>query len=167
MPYKQYNSKGQLHGTCQFKAWAILYDNGEPISIALDDGTVIKIDKNTEITNYKIVFRNDAGKTHREDGPALIYADGHKAWYISGQRHREDGPAFIRSNGNKEWYINGQRHREDGPAFIGTNGDKAWWVNGNRYGYGEEPPKEYLQALVDQGVIKHVDAFKRGSDNVV
>ena len=33
------------------------------------------------------------------------------------------------------------------------------------YGDTEEPPEEYLQALVDQGYITHVDAFVRGSDN--
>ena len=115
----QYNSKGQYHGACQFEAWTALYDNGEPISIALDDGTVIKSDKNTEITNEYIAFRNDFGHNHREDGP----------------------------------------------AFIGSSGYKAWFINGKRYGYGEEPPEEYLQALVGQDIIKHVDAFVRGSDN--
>ena len=121
MSYVQYNSKGQYHGTFQFKIYSMFYDNGIPISATLDDGTVVKPNKNTEITNEYIVFRNDAGKIHREDGPAVIW----------------------------------------------SNGDKLWCINGNRYGEGkgEEPPKEYLQALVDQGVIKHVDAFVRGSDD--
>ena len=138
----QYNSKGQYHGACQFEAWTALYDNGEPISIALDDGTVIKSDKNTEITNEYIAFRNDFG-----------------------HNHREDGPAFIGSSGYKAWFINGKRHREDGPAIIGSNGHKAWYINGKYYGDTEEPPEEYLQALVDQGIIQHVDAFVRGSDD--
>ena len=184
----QYNSKGLFHGTCQFKIYSMLYDNGVPISATLDDGTVVKPDKNTIITNYKILFRNDAGQTHREDGPALIYPNGYKAWWINGQRHREDGPAIIYADGHKAWWINGQRHKIDGPAFIGTNGSKAWWINGKKhredgpaiigtngdkawrindqyYGKGEEPPEEYLQALVSKGVIKHPNAFKRGSDD--
>ena len=138
----QYNSKGQLHGTCQFEAWTVLYDNGVPISVTLNDGTVIKPDKNTEITNEYIVFRNDAGVLHREDGPAIIDADGYKAWRINGGFHREDGPAIIYPDGYKEWYINDMY-----------------------YGDTEEPPEEYLQYLVDQGIIQHVDAFVRGSDN--
>ena len=142
MSYVQYNSKGQLHGTCQFEAWTALYDNGIPLSVTLDDGTVIKSDKNTEITNYVILFRNDAGLYHREDGPAFIWPDGYK-----------------------EWWINGKSHREDGPAVIWSNGDKEWWINGQYYGDSDEPPERYLQALVDQGVIKHPNAFKRGSDD--
>ena len=188
MTFIQYNSKGQYHGTCQFKAWSILYDNGVPLSVTLDDGTVIKPDKNTEITNEYIVFKNDNGKTHREDGPAIIGTNGYKEWYISGKKHRVDGPAIIWSNGDKSWWLNGKTHRadgpaviwsdgskswwlngkthrEDGPAYIWSDGSKAWYINGMHYGKGEEPPKEYLQALVDQGYIKHVDDFVRGSDD--
>jgi hypothetical protein len=28
------------------------------------------------------------------------------AWYVNGERHREDGPATIYENGDKEWWIN-------------------------------------------------------------
>ena len=55
------------------------------------------------------------GKRHREDGPAIEYANGNKVWYINDKLHREDGPAVEYANGDKEWYINGKRHREDGP----------------------------------------------------
>ena len=47
-------------------------------------------------------------KLHREDGPAVEYADGNKFWYLNGKRHREDGPAIERHNGTKEWYLNGK-----------------------------------------------------------
>ena len=43
---------------------------------------------------------------HREDGPAIEYASGYKAWYINGERHREDGPAIEWASGNKGWYLN-------------------------------------------------------------
>jgi hypothetical protein len=33
------------------------------------------------------------GKLHREDGPAVEYADGSKKWYLNGKLHREGGPA--------------------------------------------------------------------------
>ena len=42
--------------------------------------------------------------------------DGNKEWRVDGVLHREDGPAVEYANGDKEWYFNGKRHREDGPA---------------------------------------------------
>ena len=66
---------------------------------------------------------------HREDGPAVEYADGYKAWYIDGKYHREDGPA-IDAGGCKAWWIDGKRHREDGPAIEYANGGKSWFING-------------------------------------
>lgn len=30
-----------------------------------------------------------------------------KAWYINGKFHREDGPAVIYADGSKYWYIDG------------------------------------------------------------
>ena len=48
------------------------------------------------------------GKYHRENGPAVEWADGTKAWYLNNKLHREDGPAVERANGGKEWYLNGE-----------------------------------------------------------
>ena len=73
-------------------------------------------------------FKN--GKHHREDGPAIIFPDGHKEWYWKGKLHREDGPAKITTNGTKRWYRNGQPHREDGPAVIYPGGSEEWFKNG-------------------------------------
>ena len=66
---------------------------------------------------------------HREDGPAIEYASGFKAWYINDKLHREDGPAQEWADGDKTWYINGKLHREDGPAVEYSNGTKAWYLN--------------------------------------
>jgi hypothetical protein len=73
------------------------------------------------------------GMRHREDGPAIEGADGYKEWYLNGNLHREDGPAIEGADGYKEWYLNGNLHREDGPAVEGADGYKAWWVNGKRH----------------------------------
>ena len=74
------------------------------------------------------------GKLHREDGPAVEWAnDGNKYWYQNGKRHRTDGPAIEDADGTKEWYINGVLHRTDGPAIEDPNGHKEWWVNGKRH----------------------------------
>jgi len=45
---------------------------------------------------------------HREDGPAIEYADGGKCWYTNGKRHREDGPAIEYADGDKSWYLNNE-----------------------------------------------------------
>lgn len=79
------------------------------------------------------------GKLHREDGPAVEYANGEKCWYLNGKRHREDGPAIEYVNGDRKWYLNGNLHREDGTAVEYANGDKYWYLNG----------KELTEAEVD------------------
>ena len=73
---------------------------------------------------------NEQGQLHRENGPAIEWAEGIKSWYINGQRHREDGPAIEWASGDKYWYINDQRHRENGPAIEYASGDKYWYLNG-------------------------------------
>ena len=67
---------------------------------------------------------------HREDGPAIEWADGGKEWLLNGKLHREDGPAIEWSCGRKEWYLNGKLHREDGPAIEWADGNKTWYLNG-------------------------------------
>jgi len=62
-----------------------------------------------------------------------VYQCGHKVWYLNGKQHREDGPAVEWADGSKEWYLNGEIHREDGPAVEYANGDKSWYLNGKCY----------------------------------
>jgi len=45
---------------------------------------------------------------HKNDGPAVEYADGTKYWYQDGLRHRLDGPAVERVDGTKSYYLNGR-----------------------------------------------------------
>jgi hypothetical protein len=75
---------------------------------------------------------NDNGQLHRDDGPAVEYANGSRLWYINGKVHRKDGPAQENSEVNR-WYINGKLHREDGPAIIFFNGNKFWCINGEKH----------------------------------
>jgi hypothetical protein len=72
------------------------------------------------------------GKRHRENGPAIEWADGSNEWLLKGKLHREDGPA-LNMDGRKEWWLNGKPHREDGPAVEWPNGPKEWWLNGEQY----------------------------------
>jgi len=67
-------------------------------------------------------------------GP-YIHIDKHGSKYYYKDKamtifHREDGPAVEFANGSKSWYINDKRHREDGPAIEWSDGDKEWWING-------------------------------------
>ena len=73
------------------------------------------------------------GELHREDGPAVEWANGSKQWYLNGNRHRENGPAVEWFNGFKSWWLNGNRHRVDGPAVEWTDGIREWWLNGKEY----------------------------------
>jgi len=34
--------------------------------------------------------------------------EGTKRWYLNGKLHREDGPAVEYANGGKFWYLNGK-----------------------------------------------------------
>jgi len=67
---------------------------------------------------------------HREDGPAVEFANGGKHWWINNKRHREDGPAVEFADGSKGWWIDGECHREDGPAVEYSDGEKEYWING-------------------------------------
>ena len=73
------------------------------------------------------------GNLHREDGPAIEYADGARWWYLNGNLHREDGPAIEYADGTRCWYLNGKRHREDGPAIEYAYGTRFWYLNGEQY----------------------------------
>ena len=50
---------------------------------------------------------NDQSQVHRDDGPAIVRADGRKDWFVNGLRHRLDGPAIDYGHGRKEWFIDG------------------------------------------------------------
>jgi len=73
----------------------------------------IKESGNKESDNKAYYSDREMTKLHREDGPAIEYADGSKAWYLNGERHREDGPAVEGNSRYKAWYINGEQLSED------------------------------------------------------
>jgi hypothetical protein len=41
------------------------------------------------------------------------YSKGTKAWYLDGEFHREDGPAIVYFNGNKDWFLYGRSLDKD------------------------------------------------------
>ena len=73
-----------------------------------------------EVTDKATKWYNESNQLHREDGPAIKYANGSKFYFINGKLHREDGPAVkyeIGSsgyeNGDKLYYINGKLLTEE------------------------------------------------------
>lgn len=83
-----------------------------------------------------IIWRDEAGKLHNENGPAAEYPNGMREWWIHGEKHRVGGPATIDYYGNKQWRQKGILHRVDGPAVERVDGTKEWWVNGSRHRVG-------------------------------
>lgn len=96
---------------------------------------------------------------HREDGPAMIRADGFTAWYLFDKLHRVGGPAVTNPDGSYEYFVHSERHREDGPAVINSSGTKEWWVNGLRHRLDgpaiEYPGGEY--AWFKTGILHRTD----------
>jgi len=97
------------------------------------------------------------GKLHREDGPAIEYANGDKLWLLNGEYHRVDGPAVEYADGHKTWWLNGERHRVDGPAIEYVNGDKSWYLNGEKL---TESQFNALQKTSCNGKVVEIDGVK-------
>ena len=102
-------------------------------SVKKDQSETHKTDSDSPVKSvdkYGTIRWEKDGRFHREDGPAIEYADGTKEWCKNGKLHREDGPAIERYDGTKAWYRNGRLHRNDGPAVEFPDGSKEWWIKG-------------------------------------
>lgn len=69
-----------------------------------------------------ICFRDEAGELHRLDGPAVIYVDGSREYWVHGKLHREDGPAVTYLGGTEKWYWHGKRVSEPEHAQLRNSG---------------------------------------------
>jgi hypothetical protein len=52
------------------------------------------------------VWKNEKGHLHRTDGPARVWANRDKEWWLNGKVHRLDGPASVLVTGVKFWFVN-------------------------------------------------------------
>jgi hypothetical protein len=82
--------------------------------------------------------------------------DKTKWWYLKGKFHREDGPAVEWANGSKAWYLKGELHREDGPAIEYANGTKYWFLNGNELTEEEFSARKRKTIVIDGVTYKLV-----------
>ncbi len=86
-------------------------------------------------------YRDDDGKLHKDDGPAIIqYKDGeivNEEWWHHGKLHRQNNPARIQYHKGdvilQMWYQHNLLHREKGPADITLSNGKVttekWYQN--------------------------------------
>jgi len=77
---------------------------------------------------------------------------GNIEWFLYRERHREDGPAIEYADGDKEWYLNDGLHREDGPAVEYADGDKEWFLNGK-----EVHPEVLVDIQLSRGIFCYYD----------
>ena len=75
-----------------------------------------------------------------------------KYFNAAGQLHRDDGPAVIRADGTKEWYLNGEWHRDDGPAIEYVKGGSGWFIYDIPYDHEDfdlqvQIPRDYYRTL--------------------
>lgn len=82
------------------------------------------------------------GVRHNEQGHAVMYFNGVRAWYLNGILDREDGPALQFPDGQGLWFRKGLPHREDGPAITYLDGRQEWYVDG--YEYTKEEFEQYI-----------------------
>lgn len=58
-------------------------------------------------------YRDNQGRLHCDDGPAVQYCDGTKAWLVHGDRHRVHGPAVEWADGTVEYWLDGEQVTRD------------------------------------------------------
>ena len=78
-------------------------------------------------------YKENTEELHNPNGPAVIWSDGTKRFYLNGKLHNENGPAIIYSDGAKYFYLNGKLHNENGPAIIRPDGSKEFYLNHKEY----------------------------------
>jgi hypothetical protein len=99
------------------------------------------------------------------DKPVMVTNGlGDKSWYLNDKLHREDGPAVEYANGSKFWYLNGKLHREDGPAIEWADGDKSWHLNGKKVIEEEVMAKQEQESVLEE--LYRLGQEMDASDNV-
>ena len=59
-----------------------------------------------------VTYRNASDQLHNANGPAMVCADGSKAYFINGKLHHPNGPAVVHADGDKSHFINGDMYRD-------------------------------------------------------
>lgn len=59
------------------------------------------------------IFYLQNDELHRDDGPAIEFANGIQWWMQRGKLHRENGPAIVDKREFMEYWINGESATEE------------------------------------------------------
>jgi len=92
-----------------------------------------------------------------------VYDDGFITWSFNGKLHREDGPAIKWADGTEFYYLNGNFHREDGPAIKWANGKEEYWLNNIEYSkeeFNKEIAKRQQKSLACENKEVMIDGIK-------
>ena len=65
--------------------------------------------------NGGVQWIDDEGHSHREDGPAVVWAHDRQWWCRRGRVHFAHGPADLWPNGMLRWYKDDRLLRERDP----------------------------------------------------
>jgi hypothetical protein len=83
-----------------------------------------------------------------------VHTNGTKSWYLNDKRHREDGPAIEFADGTKSWWLDDKLHRVGGPAVEYANGHKVWYLNGKHL--TEEEFNEKMNPTVKEMTVEQI-----------
>lgn len=123
-----------------------------------------KVDKEDNIRYY-----NKKNQPHREDGPAVEYSNGTKAWCRNGLLHRTDGPAVEYPSGTKQWYVNDeffgkstegytQKQFEKDLRDLGiTSSLKLAWQNENQPWFNRRINEADIRYYNEKGLLHKLD----------
>ena len=110
-------------------------------------GGVTKVLRQNGDTEY---FHDDV--RHRNNYPAIIYADGGTEWWSNGLRHRLIYPAVILQDGTRMWYHYGKLHRTlHRPAVIFGNGKLEYWEDGTLINTYNPDDHKILELKINNG----------------
>jgi hypothetical protein len=168
---EEYYYEGKLHREGDYPA--VIREGGK-IKKYYKHGIMTREgDKPSEYYYGDVIYTNDKGESHRENGPALITADGNEKWYFNDKLHRDgDKPAIynkdmtivkfykngnchrdgdmpaIYENNTTKYLQNGEYHRDgDLPAIIDRDGPIHYYKNGKLHRDGDKPAIIYPSGL--------------------
>ena len=61
-----------------------------------------------------------------------ILPSGTRFWNLDYMYHRDNGPAIQWADGGCEWMVKGSYHKSDGPAVEYVSGVRQWWWYGQK-----------------------------------
>jgi hypothetical protein len=100
------------------------------------------------------------GKSHRDDGPAVITVEGSQTWFQHGvirRKNNGDGPSHIGVDGTQWWTNEKGFHRDDGPAIIYPDGARR--IQGFTIHRDDEPNNRNQWFINDHPITANVRAW--------